>query len=519
MTVQVKDSFDVLNELVQEQFKLHQDKQLYNTDVIDLDLTYLDGFEDPAERQYHNCNACKRFIRNFGTLVYINDEGEARSPFWDVDLDYVPEEFRESVRRMKWRMSTARVTGVFYSAEAKLGMAKNWDPKSQHDWHHFNVILPPAAVYRAHLSTAGQAMAERRQEFQMLQRTIPKYSLDVLEQADALMQADSALRSSKFRTSLQKYTELIKSQRFTDNRLWVIAATNPGLARFGSSSVATLLDDIANGKSLEEAKRLFMKVIDPLNYQRAQAAPKIGNLQAAESVVAALGIAASLKRSVIEFSEVGGLAWLPRQDRQTNANLDVFAGLAQPAVKREVKRLEGPTMTWLKFANEVLPKAEAIFYEVKPAAKPYCMVTKATDGTAPVIYKWGHNFSWYRWAGGSKPTDFDLPEGREVVVRGIGTLPSSWSSPDTQRQGAIIYLEGARDLDSDKAGLGLYAECLIGELYNVRSSIEALSNAGTLTLATDPAAGLKITKGEAINIRLGVVVGGIKTVYSIDRWD
>lgn len=519
MTVQVKDSFDVLNELVQEQFKLHQDKQLYTTDVDDLDIVYLNGFEDPAERQYHNCNACKRFIRNFGTLVYIDDQGYARTPFWDVDLRRVPEEFQHAVNEMRIRMATARVTGVFYSTEAKLGMAKNWDPKAQHDWHHFNVILPPAALFRARLETAGQAMAERLQEFQMIRRTIPKYSLDVLAQADALMKADSTLRSSKFRTSLQKYTELVKSRRVSDNHLWAVVAAQDGLARFGSSSVATLLDDIASGKSLDEAKRLFMKVIDPLNYQRAQAAPKIGNLQQAEKAVELLGVAASLKRSVAEFSEVGGLAWLPRQERQTNAKLDVFAGLAKPVMKRDVKLLEGPTMTWLKFANEVLPTAEAIFYEVQPAAKPYCMVTKATDGTAPVIYKWGHNFSWYRWAGGSKPTDFNLPEGREVAVRGIGTLPSSWNSLDAQRQGAILYLEGAQDLDIDKAGLGLYAEALIGDLYSVRSSIEALSKAGTLTSANDPAAGLKITKGEAINIRLGVVVGGIETFYSIDRWD
>lgn len=525
MTVHVKDSFDVVNELMQRRFAQHADKQLYTTDVTDLDETYLAGFDDPAERQYHNCNACRRFIRNFGSLVYIDSQGVAQSPFWDIDLQQVPEEFRRSVELMDTRVTHSNVTGMFISAEAKLGLPKNWSPTHQHDWYHFNVILPATRVHRDRLRTAGQVAAERLQEFGMLQRSVGKYSVDVLMQAEALLKSDAALRSDKFLAPLRKFKALIESRRTDSNRLWQVVATDTSLARFGQSVVGTLLDDIADGKTLEAAKHAFLEKIDPLRYQRAQVAPKLGNLKQAEDIVAKLGVAASLKRSVAEFNEVGGLAWLPRSlpQRTTASTLDVFANLVKPAQPKtpNYKRLPGQTMTWLKFANEVLSTAESILYTVPATAKPYFSVTKATDGTAPVIFNWGSNFSGYRWAGGQRPDDVNLTANSEVKVRGIGTLPHMWTSSGVSKfqPGAVIYLEGAHDLDIDKAGVGLYAECLIPELYSVRSSVEALSKAGVLTEAQDPACGLRITKGEAIGIKLSVVTGNIITEYTVDRWD
>lgn len=528
MTVHVKDSFDVVNELMQRLFAQHAGKQLYTTDVTDLDLTYLKGFDDPAERQYHNCNACRRFIRNVGSLVYIDSQGRVQSPFWDIDLLQVPEEFRRSVELMNIQVSHSNVTGMFISAEAKLGLPKNWSPTHQHDWYHFNVILPAARVHRDRLRTAGQVAAERLQEFGILERSVGKYSMDTLSQAEALLKSDSSLRSDKFLVPLRKFKALIESRQTSANHLWQVVATDTPLARFGQSVVSTLLDDIADGKTLDEAKRAFQVKIDPLYYQRAQAAPKMGNLKQAEDIVAKLGVAASLKRSVAEFNEVGGLAWLPRPARQgfqrtASSTLDVFANLAPFAVQppKDYKRLPGQTMTWLKFANEVLPTAESILYTVPATAKPYFTATKATDGTAPVIFNWGSNFSGYRWAGGQRPDDFNLTAHERVKVRGIGTLPHMWNStgPSKFQPGAVIYLEGAQDLDIDKAGVGLYAECLIPELYSVRSSVEALSKAGVLTQAQDPACGLRITKGEPIDIKLSVVTGNVITEYTVDRWD
>lgn len=528
MTVHVKDSFDVVNELMQRLFAQHADKQLYTTDVTDLDLTYLEGFDDPSERQYHNCNACRRFIRNFGSLVYIDSIGLSRSPFWGIDLAQVPYEFQPSVRAMQQRMNRAIVTGMFISAEAKLGLPKNWSPTHQHDWYHFNVILPAARVHRDRIRTAGQVAAERLQEFGMLQRSVAKYSVDTLMQAEALLKSDSSLRSDKFLVPLRKFKALIESRQTSANHLWQVVATDTSLARFGQSVVGTLLDDIADGKTLDEAKRAFQIKIDPLYYQRAQAAPKIGNLKQAEDIVAKLGVAASLKRSVAEFNEVGGLAWLPRPtwqgvQRTAASLLDVFSNLVPDPIKKtpNYKRLPGQTMTWLKFANEVLPTAESILYTVPATAKPYFTATKATDGTAPVIFNWGSNFSGYRWAGGQRPDDFNLTAHEVVKVRGVGTLPHMWNNTGVSKfqPGAVIYLEGAQDLDIDKAGVGLYAECLIPELYSVRSSVEALSKAGVLTRAQDPACGLRITKGEPIDIKLSVVTGNVITEYTVDRWD
>lgn len=43
-------------------------ESLFTTD-IDLWPIYMDGFEDPEDRQYHNCHACRKFIQDFGNWI------------------------------------------------------------------------------------------------------------------------------------------------------------------------------------------------------------------------------------------------------------------------------------------------------------------------------------------------------------------------------------------------------------------------------------------------------------------
>ena len=53
-------------------------KPLFTTDAENLWGLYLSSFTDPAERQYHDCHACRQFIEHFGPLAIISLEAYSR---------------------------------------------------------------------------------------------------------------------------------------------------------------------------------------------------------------------------------------------------------------------------------------------------------------------------------------------------------------------------------------------------------------------------------------------------------
>ena len=58
---------------------------LFRVDAGDLFEVYLQSFEDHAERQYHNCHACRQFIERFGALATIGDDGMVAPAIWHED--------------------------------------------------------------------------------------------------------------------------------------------------------------------------------------------------------------------------------------------------------------------------------------------------------------------------------------------------------------------------------------------------------------------------------------------------
>ena len=65
--------FNELKQKVRENFdKMAKDPHLFYV-TVDRDKVwelYLSGFEDSEERQHHNCNACKSFLRQYAGIGY-----------------------------------------------------------------------------------------------------------------------------------------------------------------------------------------------------------------------------------------------------------------------------------------------------------------------------------------------------------------------------------------------------------------------------------------------------------------
>lgn len=108
-------------------------------DAPDLFRVYLGAFAERAQRQVHDCHACKRFLQQYGALVAIDDRGHVTSLFWNELAERLaPPMYRPSVRALREAIEYGRVVSVHHSAEARWGSPHTYDAKRGHTWSHFD---------------------------------------------------------------------------------------------------------------------------------------------------------------------------------------------------------------------------------------------------------------------------------------------------------------------------------------------------------------------------------------------
>jgi len=381
---------------------------LFTTYSGDLWSAYIESFADPTERQHHNCNTCRHFITRFGGLVVIDESGVAKSAIWNCDD--APEAYKPAVAAMENLVRRARVTGVFLSRDDVLGTPITGA------WRHFAVELDRSAVYRGIALTAGQAMAEKRQDFETISRALAEFSEPHLEQAVALLKSDTLYRGERMLGQAEWLLELKSSiggaerlaggvrgtQNQRANRIWRAVATAPaGFCHPRSSMIGTLLEDLAAGMSFEDVSRRFADKMQPSRYQRAQVAPAAGAIEAAERLIASLGVAASLPRRYARLDEIDTL-WKPTKLRSKSADGTVFGHLMPKGSAPNAGPMVVPPkpITWEKFRDTVLPTALSIEAQVPSESDRFMALVTAADDSAPPILQWDsvdarNQVSWY----------------------------------------------------------------------------------------------------------------------------
>jgi hypothetical protein len=187
------DDYDAFLVHVAETFQAHcatSAEPLFTTDTSGLWGLYLDGFEDPADRQHHNCHACRTFIERYGGLVTIDSDGRTTSAIWAED-GTTPEHFRPAVAAMARSVRRAKVNGVFVSIDRTWGIPRTGT------WRHLAVYPPLEMVTRRGPLTAWQVMAEKREDYLAVVRALNEFSLPHLETALVLLRSDALYRSEK----------------------------------------------------------------------------------------------------------------------------------------------------------------------------------------------------------------------------------------------------------------------------------------------------------------------------------
>lgn len=485
------------------------------TTNIDSDKLWNKYIGSYTEQQYHNCFACRHFLNRYAGLVVIDNDGTVRSALWsEEDVSANDPELLRSVSRMRKMVEDAKVTGVFYNEEAVLGQ------DTAGGWRHLhlfnpNIFKPFSRDSKGQNRKPSQEAAERQVDFTNTWRALREFSPTVVQsainvlEANALYRGEKVLGRAKWLADLHNSLSWATTEEQRKNIVWLaVVAAPPGFARPRSSMIGTLLEDIAAGMSLKDIKARFDDKMDPSKYGRSQTAPTEQQVEIAEAAVEALGIAPAFERRYVDEFDVlesGSVLWQPatvvvEQPRRAGKKSGVFSDLAPAKDGTPGMELPAKTITWEKFARDVLPGAARIQYRV-PITGRFGALTTAADQKAPPILQWDDpdNRNPVAWCFPNPPAraeEWNLAPGALVPVRAIVNTPNLWGDrkADHHGKGVFLLLEGARDT-RDLPGGGLFVEHLRNDLKPYRSVIEAHLNRLRVQGAENPAFGIGLLAG------------------------
>lgn len=501
----------------------------------DLFDAWLAGF--PADqKQYHNCHSCHSFLKHYGALAVITEEGRVVPAVWNPED--APWAYRPSVQLVHDLVAKGTVISPFYSS------VPVWGAPETGIWRHMALVPNPKSLHPTNgLLAASQKTAEKMEDFNNLSRALSDYNLFSLQSAVKLLEGEHLYRSAKVLGAATWLLNMKQMQSETTNtmlrrnKLWLaVAEAPPGFCHPRSSMIGTLLDDLQSGSSFDVCARRFAEKMSPLKYQRPQAAPSAGNVAQAEKTFEKLGLARALERRFARLEDLKPF-WVPRQQKAAEPWKGIFGHL-KPKDLAEVQPMVTPieSITWEKFARVVLPNAEEIHCVVPSHGRFVALVT-ATHLDAPPIIQWDepearNPVTWYVYHRGSRSTAWNLSAGSRVRVPMIVLQPNMWAGEGKHThhgKGAIFILEGA--YDKGAPSLCLFPEFLRSELHSVRATIEAHSKSQKLAGVEEATAcGLRLQQDSGLpgatggyDKGLGAVVEvrvGIHTSrYNIDRLD
>ncbi|MEG1310479.1 MAG: hypothetical protein RR942_06550 [Romboutsia sp.] len=398
----VKTVFNSLVESNTPLFKTNVDKEI-------LWETYLNGIPEEG-RQHYNCNACKHFITRYANLVTVDENGAIKSVLWNEIQ--APVFFKEVAKTLRIIVEGNPIKNIFLSDEKVLGIPKTGE------WTHYSVKLKNNSISlnKSRLQTAGQILADKKEDYRMFNLGLVDYSAEILQIALDLLESNQLYRGNKFVKIVEWFKLMseslstVKDRKLKENLKWLAVATAPtGFCRIRSSMVGTLLDDIKEGLSLESIKRRFNEKMNPSQYMRSQSEPKVNAIKEAEKVIENLGIADSLERRYATLEEIPGdeIIWreiekeISKTTSSKTSGTGVFAKLLakqEETSNHNLDKLPITKMTWDKFKKTILPKAKTIEAKVDNTNKLMALVTAANPESENIL-QWDNSFSWYYHGG------------------------------------------------------------------------------------------------------------------------
>ncbi len=387
---------------------------------------YLNGFEDPVERQEHNCNACKSFLRQWGGIVAIVDNKMVS--IWDgIDV----EGFEQPIHNIRRYIHSRPITNVFLNEFASIGTDKNHDSIRDVTWEHFHLNLPSKFVMKKDIVTV---LGEKRTNWEVFRRALSEISsyavstvLDLISQGSLYRGNDYAHTINKFLAIQKEYEDVPEVLR--DNFVWVMSVQTPmEVMRIKNSAIGTLLTDLSKDVDLDAAVASFERMVAPTNYKRPTALVTPRMVEQAKEKLAEMGVMGSLERRHANETDLN-IEDIIFTDKSSSVT-DVFQEISKetPINPRSLTKVEEVTIE--DFIKNVVPTAKSIEVLLENRHTPNLVtLITAQDKEATSIFKWNNNFSW-SYTGGITDSIKERVKAAGGRVDAILRVSLSWNNYD-----------------------------------------------------------------------------------------
>lgn len=363
---------------------------------------YLESFPEGTnplfrERTEHDCQCCKRFIRNVGRVLGEVD-GEFASVF-DVEVggtfQVVADALSEAVKEFG-------ISGIYLNDEQTVGQSETYEHLEEggvHTWHHFYQVLPQKA-YSLNRDI-GTRKGKAQTDCKVLKRSITELSMASAELVDELIDQNSLYRGAEMQPIVKGLIRLQKQYKESSNKELFLWNKTLEMQKSGhdcnirGTAIGTFLVDLSAGEDLEIAVKKFEDKVSGTNYKRTSALVTPRMKEEAKKKVQELGMEPSLHRRYATKSDISVHDVL-FADNSIKPFMEDSVFDMVPTKKTPIKNLDKVEEVSVKhFIEKILPKAESIelFLENKHESNLMSLIAPVNP-QAPCLMKWGNNFSW-----------------------------------------------------------------------------------------------------------------------------
>ena len=394
--------FKPFSKQIKENFDKMSKSELYEVDLEKDELweLYLKSFPEGTnliykERTTHDCNCCKNFIRDVGSVVSI-ENGKLVSIWDNVNLgneyDIVSQALSDLV---KSKLIVNKFTHFQSTSGAEVSRQLLPD-SSVKNWNHFYCSIPSSFVKKE----PGDYLNEARTGVQVCERGLKELTMDSVDTVIELISQNSIYRGEEHIDKVKSFKTLkIQYQNLKsdlDRNIFVWKNYNQKGARLRNEVIGTLLIDLSEDKDLDIAVKSFETKVAPTNYKRPTALVTKGMIEQAMKTINELGIEDSLKRrfAIPEDLSVNNVLFVDRKVAS------VMKDNLMDSLMKEVKETSKDyskidEISIEEFQSKVLPNINSmeVLFEGKHTSNLMSIIAPV-ESESKNILKWNNNFSW-----------------------------------------------------------------------------------------------------------------------------
>lgn len=380
----------------------------------DLYAAYLAAFPEGTnpifvKQTEHDCSCCRGFIKRVGNVVTIKDG--VFTTIWDKAADTRPARYGAFspydvvAAAMRDKVLSAPINGLFRVSKKETSFgaqtSRSQDPNTKKvlTWEHFYTGQLPNKLL---VESPGEVCGTYATTVQVFERGLKELTPEAVAEVLGLIEDNNLYRGEEHKaavTAFQKAQRVylkLGGQLQQHDYVWEHAG-DPA-SRFRNTVIGTLVQDLSEGKPLEDAVKSFEAKVAPQHYKRTTALVTPVMVKKAMETIAELNLEPALERRYAIISDVcvTDVKWVDGAAKplMKGGIGDVLMAEAARAVPIVIDNY-AQEITMEDLLAKVLPDATSVEVLLKNEHLGNLMALTAPIHPEPKqLFKWDNDFAW-----------------------------------------------------------------------------------------------------------------------------